>query len=288
MAKKVNKKAVEHIHGELRKALKKDATPKIAPKKLDELKLDISGKFEVGNLLLQQDLILSDKFSIKIIDKMKDWDGLDIVENVELVQKAVKLFKQGEERMTYDEFLKLKIKPTQTSYKIGDNIKLTAILFSSDYSVGLQNEKKDPLGRWRDDHIDVKKVREALEDFKLTKSYYRNNNETSLNKHLGKHFQKYFENVKVQSGNRKGIFDLEFGDLNFVIEIKMASTIKSSKHGASGQIAEYLDKGDNVPEKKFLVLVAGLPDEEELQHVKGLKKDCKTKFKCHYEYLEAK
>ena len=72
--------------------------------------------------------------------------------------------------------------------------------------------------------------------------------------------------------------------MNFVIEIKMASTIKTSKHGASGQIYEYL-KGFN-PDK-FMLVIAGERSEEELQHIQALIKDCKTSFKCHWDYIYA-
>ncbi|MBI2282033.1 MAG: hypothetical protein HYU68_15260 [Bacteroidetes bacterium] len=283
---KENTKAIDYIFSEYRIAKMKGNSAIVTPEKLESFGIDISkDKISIKNLVLKQESFFNKKYTVYIIDKKRNWEGILITDCEDLEEKVLKLYKQEKSRITYDELLQLKIELKDLNYKIGNNFKLTQNLFSSDYNIELVDNKKDGLGRWKSEYVDGKKVSLALDEFKLTKEFYKNNGEPKLNEELGRHLSKYFENVQTQKGNNKGIFDIEIGNGDFVIEIKMASTIKSSKHGASGQINQYLR---NFDPKKFMLLIAGEKNEEEKPHIQSLINECKKDFKCHWDYLYAK
>lgn len=284
MAKNENTKLIEFIQAEYVKAKLKGDIPTIAPDTLMSYKIETTkDKIEIRNLVLKKSFFFSNNYSIGIIDHKKDFDGILITEKNDLYDKLKKVIKQGVGKISYSELLKLKIDTKVLSLKIG-NIKLSAGAISNDYYVSIANSQQDEEGRTLPKYVDAKLIKKALAEYKLTKQMYRKHAEPKLNELIREHLAKHFSQVQNQKNNKKGTYDIDIGDNDFVIEIKMASSIKSSKHEASGQIRHYLKGFDP---KKFMLLIIGEKSEEDKPNIISLIYECKKDFKCHVDYMYA-
>ena len=86
----------------------------------------------------------------------------------------------------------------------------------------------------------------------------------------------------------RGVSDLEIGKMNFLIELKLSSSIidKSDEHDrTSGQMDRYLEK---IEPQKYLLLIVGLTKDEDDWRIDSLEKKAKNKCKCHFRFLEVK
>lgn len=290
MTKKISEKAIDYIHEEMSHGVIKQITAKADPKILKELGVDTSNsKIEVRNLRLNKDLLFSSKYSIKVIDKAKDWDGKLIETNKELESRLVKIVKQGESKISFEQFADLKIHPKAMTYKIGKNIKLTQPVFGAFYNVVTLDSQKDGKGRWKKENVTTKKIKESLAKYEMTKADYNKKREPTLNNEIVDHLSKTFENVKAQSGNLRGYFDVEIGDMHYVIEIKKASALKKNSHEAAGQIRHYLKKHDNkIKPTNFMLLILGENGDLEDKKINDLIEDCKGDFSCAWDIIYAK
>ena len=262
------------------------STVEIKSEFLNKMNIDVSNKsIEIGNLVLKK-LWPSGNFSISLIDKNKDLDGLPLKNHSELLKNLQKMWDQGKEKISFQELQKLNIWTSLSTIKVG-NFELYSGLFDgSAFSISLINKEKDAYNRWTNNAVDHKKVVKALNEFKLTKSNYKKTKETSLNAELEKHLRKYFDNCNKSKGNLKGIFDLEIGDLTYVIEIKMADSAKKTdqRDRAYGQMKRYLDEHKS---KNFMLLVAGLSEDKQDHNIKSLKKAAEKEFGINFYFLEA-
>jgi len=289
MTKKENEAALKLIQKEYINQKKKDslASPEISPDKLKKLKIDTSQKkIPLGNLLLKKDLIFSENFSINLVDKKKDLDGLLLKDHPNLLKRLQKLWDQGEKKIPYEDLWKLNIYTSLSTIKAGNFEIYSGLLSGSNYSISLIDEEKDGYGRWVDSAVDYEKVVKALDAFKLTKSKCKTIKETSLNSELEKHLRTYFDNCNKSKGNLKGIFDLEIGDLTYVIEMKMAVSAKKTdqRDRAYGQMKRYLDEHKS---KKFMLLVAGMSADKQDTNIKSLKKAAEEDFGVKFYFMEA-
>lgn len=160
------------------------------------------------------------------------------------------------------------------------NFKLKQIGISQNYRISLQDKEKGADGKWMNSSIDLSKVLLVLQEYHLTTENLEASNETKLNGELESHFKKYFENVSKSSGKIRGLFDSVVGEMDFVIEVKLAASLKSSgqRHRASGQIKQYLEE---IGSRNFLLLVIGNEEMKQEKNVKSLEKEVLEDFKCY-------
>ena len=289
MTKEEKLKAIEYIFSELRYTNSKRKTDSIKYEKLESLNVDTTkNNIVIGNLELSK-ILFSKNYSVNYIDKKRDWKGDLISENKLLEEKVLKLYKQNEEKITRDELLHLKLDLHESTYLIGRNFKLNYEIFLFNYYIELVDKQKDGRGRWKTEYIDVRKVRTAIDDYPLTKQFYKNYSEPKLNTELKKHLENYFEKVREQTNNENGRLDIKIGDNDFVIEIKMAKSLKNkSKYKeAIGQIMDYLNS-KRLESKKFMLLIVCEKSEEDEPNILELINHCQKDFKCHWDYLTAK
>lgn len=289
MAKKVNQTAMDFVQKEFIKQQQKSSmsTPTVSQDTLKKLRLNTKNKkIEVGNLMLKQDVLLSSDYSINLIDKKRDLNGDPIQDNQKLLARVQKLWDQGEKKITYDEFWKLKIWTPLKTIKIGNFELYSSMLSGSHYSISLIDENKDGYGRWVDKAVDHKKVVKVLDAYKFTKNQMRTYKETKLNAELEKHFRQYFDNANKSKGNLKGIFDLEVGNMSYVIELKLSSAAKKTdqRDRAYGQMKRYLDEFKS---KNYMLLIAGDKADKQDDNIKALKKAAEKDFGVNYYFMDA-
>lgn len=264
------------------------ANPQISPEKLKELGMDVSKKeIRVGNLILKKDLLFTENYSINLIDKNKDLNGNPLLNHPEILKYVQKLWDKGERRVSFKELQNLKVFTPLTTIKTG-NFELSSfslLVSSNSYSISLIDEEKDGHGRWIDKAVNHKKVVKALESFKYPVSMYRQKNELTLNAAMEKHLRTYFDNCNKSKGKLTGAFDIEIGNMTYVIEIKLASSIKGTgqRDRAYGQMKRYLDEFNS---KNFMLLIAGENADKQDANLKALKKAAESEFKVHFYFLE--
>lgn len=286
---KTNQKALELIQKEFIKQKNKSslATPDIQPETLEKLGIDISKKkIEMGNLVLKKDLWPTNKYSINLLDKKKDLDGIPLNEHVKLLTRIQKLWDQGEKKIPYDDLQKLKIWTPITNIKIGNFELYSSILNGNNFTIALIDENKDGYGRWIDKAVDHKKIVKVLDAYKFTKNQLKTYKETTLNAELEKHFRKYFDNANKSKGNLKGIFDLEIGNMSYVIEIKLSSSAKKTGESdrAYGQMKRYLGEFKS---KNYMLLIAGDASDKQDSNIKTLKKAAEKEFGVNFYFMDA-
>lgn len=280
MAKKKNIKAIPKLieyWNEGTKGLKTSTVKKLG--------LEMSDKIiEIGNFKLIKDNLFGG-YDLKLIDKGKDLNNNLIEDNTKALTHIQTIWKQDILEINSKE-----LHPFGLNTRIGNmdfgNFKLSQIGISQRYRIELIDKEKGADGKWIDEYIDYKKIIKVLHDFPLTKINLTKSTETKLNGELENHFRKYFENANKSSGKIRGLFDLVIGEMNFVIEIKMASSLKSSgqRQRASGQIKQYLEEFGN---KNLMLLVLGTSDMKQDKNIKSLEKEVLKDFKCFYHYMIA-
>tara|TARA_B110001450_G_C17534821_1_gene446121 strand:- start:75 stop:920 length:846 start_codon:yes stop_codon:yes gene_type:complete len=246
---------------------------------------DVSEKdIEVENFRLIKDGLFGG-YSLKIIDKNKDLENNLIEENSKALKHLQNIWKQG-----ISEIHSKELHPFSLNTRIGKmtfgNLKLSQSGLSDSYRIELIDKDRGADGKWSDESVDYKKVLKVLQDYKLTKTKLSNSTETKINSELEKHFRKYFENANKSTGKIRGLFDLVVGNMNFVIELKMAKSLKNSgqRQRASGQIKQYLEEFGN---KNLMLLVVGTEDLKQDKNIKSLEKEVLKDFKCYYHYVTA-
>ena len=107
-----------------------------------------------------------------------------------------------------------------------------------------------------------------------------------MNSELEKHLRNYFDNCNKSKGNLKGIFDLEIGNMNYVIEMKLASSAKKTdqRDRAYGQMKRYLDEFKS---KNFMLFIAGESSDKQDPNIKSLKKAAEKEFGVNFYFLDA-
>lgn len=288
---KLNKTQITFIQKEFLKQQKKAGlldTPSLSIEKLKKNKIPTKQKsFDAGNLRLKQDLLLSSDYSINLIDKNCSLDGIPLKSYDKLLDKIQKIWLHGDESISYEDMMKLNIFTSLSTIKIG-NFKLSAALIGSKFIIDLIDSEKDGYGRWNDSAVNTKRVKKALDEYKLSKKNYKSFKETTLNGDLEKHLRKHFDNCSKSRGNQKGIFDLEIGSMNYVIEIKMASSAKKSseRDRADGQMKRYLSEFKK--KENFMMLIAGEKGDLQDHHIRGIKKAAEKDYGVNFYFLEAK
>tara|TARA_B100000768_G_C11187648_1_gene335820 strand:- start:118 stop:963 length:846 start_codon:yes stop_codon:yes gene_type:complete len=246
---------------------------------------DVSEKdIEVENFRLIKNELFGG-YSLKIIDKNKDLENNLIEENSKALKHLQNIWKQG-----ISEIHSKELHPFSLNTRIGKmtfgNLKLSQSGLSDSYRIELIDKDRGADGKWSDESVDYKKVLKVLQNYKLTKTKLSNSTETKINSELEKHFRKYFENANKSTGKIRGLFDLVVGNMNFVIELKMAKSLKNSgqRQRASGQIKQYLEEFGN---KNLMLLVVGSEDLKQDKNIKSLEKEVLKDFKCYYHYVTA-
>lgn len=286
---KVNQKALELVQKEFIKQKSKYSmsTAYIETEKLKKVRVNTSKKIiELGNLILKKDLWLTDKYSINLADERKDLNGVPIKDHPFLLVRIQKLWDQVEMKISYEDLYKLKIWTPLSIIKVG-NFELNTGIFSGSYfGISLIDENKDGYGRWVDNAVEHKKVVKVLEKYKFTKNQMRTLKETNLNAELEKHFRQYFDTANKSKGNLKGIFDLEIGNMSYVIELKLSSAAKKTdqRDRAYGQMKRYLDEFKS---KNYMLLIAGDKADKQNDNIKALKKAAEKEFGVNYYFMEA-
>lgn len=280
MAKKKNIKAIPKLieyWNEGTKGLKTSTVEKLGIETSDKI-------IEIGNFKLIKDNLFGG-FDLKLIDKGKDLNNNLIENNTKALKHIQDIWKQD-----ILEIHSKELHPFDLNTRIGKmefgNFKLSQSGLSQSYKIELIDNEKGADGKWMDEFIDYKKVLKVLQKFSLTKINLTKSTETKLNGELEKHFRKYFENANKSSGKIRGLFDLVIGDMNFVIEIKMASSLKNSgqRQRASGQIKQYLEEFGT---KNLMLLVLGTSDMKQDKNINSLEKEVLKDFKCFYHYMTA-
>jgi hypothetical protein len=241
-------------------------------------------KILIGNFKLDKGFLFGD-YDLSLIDKEKDLDNNPISEN-----KLVKAHLQALIRQGITEIHSNELHPFNLNTKLGEmtfeNITIYQIGLSQSYRIDFVDKEKGIENKFNDDNIDFKKVLNTLQKFKLRKKTLEESTEVQLNKRLEEHFRKYFENAHRSSGNLRGAFDLELGKMNFVIEMKLASSLKKTgeRDRASGQAKRYLQ---DFKKNNFLMLVIGEKADRADRNVISLETEIKNDYKCYFHFLEA-
>lgn len=286
---RVNQIALELVQKEFIKQKTKYSmsTAYIEPDKLKKVRVNTSKKIiELGNLILKKDLWLTDKYSINLADERKDLNSVPFKDHPKLLARVQKLWDQAEKKIPYEDLYKLKIWTPLSIIKVG-NFELNTGIFSGSYlGISLIDENKDGYGRWIDNAVEHKKVVKVLDEYKFTKNQMRTFKETKLNAELEKHFRQYFDNTNKSKGNLKGIFDLEIGNMSYVIELKLSSAAKKTaqRDRAYGQMKRYLDEFKS---KNYMLLIAGDKADKQNDNIKALKKAAENEFGVNYYFMDA-
>jgi hypothetical protein len=264
----------------------KEDTASLKTKTIEKLGLDTTkDKIEIGNFLLLKDNFFGG-YGLKIKDKEKDLDNLLYSKDSKSFEHLEALYRQKISDISSAEIKNLNIN-TRINPIIIRNIKITQGGLFHRYRIELNDSNKTPDGKWLDNSIDFKKIISCIEQYRYTSQKCRDFSEVQLNKDLESHFKIFFEKVARSGGKQKSLFDLVLGDMTFVIEIKLASSLKSmgKSYSASGQIKAYLNE---FKKKNFLLLVAGNRTDKQDKNVESLKAEVLNDFKCYFYYLESK
>lgn len=286
---KVNQKALELVQKEFIKQKSKYSmsTAYIEPEKLKKVRVNTSKKIiELGNLILKKDNWPTDNYSINLVDEKKDLIGMPIKNHSKLLARVQKLWEQAEKKIPYEDLYKLKIWTPLSPIKVG-NFELNTGIFNGNYfGISLIDENKDGYGRWIDNAVEHKKVVKVLGQYKFTKNQMRTLKEPRLNAELEIHFRQYFDNANKSKGNLKGIFDLEIGNMSYVMELKLSSAAKKTdqRDRAYGQMKRYLDEFKS---KNYMLLIAGDKADKQNSNIKALKKAAEKEFGVNYYFMEA-
>lgn len=252
---------------------------------LEKQGFDIThNKIEIGNFLLTKGFLFGD-YDISIINKANDLNNIPISENKFAKSHLQALLRQGISEIHSNE-----LHPFNLNTKLGkmvfENITIYQIGLSESYRIDLVDKEKGIENKIKDDKIDFKKVLNTLEKFELTKKILKESSEVQLNKLLEDHFRLFFENAHRSSGNLRGAFDLDLGKMNFVIEMKLASSLKKTgeRDRASGQAKRYLQ---DFKKNNFLLLVIGENSDRADRNVISLENEIKNDYKCYFHFLEA-
>lgn len=241
-------------------------------------------KILIGNFKLDKGFLFGD-YDLALIDKEKDLDNNPISEN-----KLAKAHLQALIRQGITEIHSKELHPFNLNTKLGkmtfENITIYQIGLSQSYRIDFVDKEKGIENKIKDDKIDFKKVLNTLQKFELSKKTLAESTEVQLNKQLEEHFRKYFENAHRSSGNLRGAFDLDLGKMNFVIEMKLASSLKKTgeRDRASGQAKRYLQ---DFKKNNFLMLVIGENADRADRNVISLETEIKNDYKCYFHFLEA-
>lgn len=262
----------------------KEGTKGLKTKTTEKLGFDTSKEIiEIGNFILKKDNFFGG-YDLKIKDTSKDLDNLPYSDNKNSFKHLEALYKQKVAEIHSDELKTFNIN-TRISPIIIRNIKLTQAGLSQSYRIELNDIEKGPEGKWLDKSIDFKKVILCLQEYKFTSKNCNDFSEVKLNTDLESHFKIYFERVARSVGKQKGLFDIVLGDMSFVIELKLASSLKKTgeRQRASGQVKQYITEFNS---RNFMFLVAGNKNDKQDKNVKSLESEILNEFKCYYYYLE--
>lgn len=251
----------------------------------ESLGLDITKEIiEIGNFRIKKQKIFGG-FGVEIIDKSMDLDGKPYIDNIKAINHIHTLYNQGIDTIHSNDLHQFNINTSIGEIEFG-NVVLSQLGISQKYFIDLVDKEKTIDNKIKDEFIDYKKVMNVLKEYNITKRKLINRTEVDINKELETHFRKYFYNAHKSSGNLRGLFDLELGNLNFVIEIKLSSSLKKSneKDRASGQVKRYLQE---FKKKNFLMLVIGEKADKSEKNIINLEKEIINDFKCYYFFLEA-
>ena len=124
----LNKKQIDFIRKEfIRKSLEEGMillgvnynTPKNSTELLEKHKISTGQKsFDVGNLRLEQDSLFSTDYSIYLIDKSCNLEGVPLNSDKKLLDKIQKIWSNGENTISFQEMIKLDIYTPLSTFKI--------------------------------------------------------------------------------------------------------------------------------------------------------------------------
>lgn len=291
MAKKISPTAKKFVQDFFFKQATRLLKDDISKKKAEELKLDTSAKeIVVGNIKLKRQFI-DGSYSTSLINKQKDLDGNFISKNSDLLEKLKNLETRDKERITYKDFKALNIHPTDSTYKVGKNFKLSRIsLGDGDYYIEYVNKKKDGENRWKDKYVTLNNVWDSINSYKLTKAKYNKfqkhrQSEVQWNNDLLTHLENEFRSVK-KGNQRYAEIDINVGNGIVGIELKWANKVNTEnpKNSTVGQVGAYYDS-----EKfEYLILLVAGTKADNNPVITDLRDKVKKKYKCHSDYLSIK
>jgi len=245
---KENLKAISKLQ-----SLVKEGKKTIEKDELIKLGIDLScDKLKLRNIEIKKDLF--GMWSISIIDKKADLDGNMISENNKLLKRIQNLYESGETTISFTDLIsEFNIYTTATDLNIG-NFNLNSLLRLSVYDISLIDKNKNISGKWIDKSVDNKKVKEVLLKFNFTSKMLKLS-EVQLNKELETHFKQYFETVKKGDSTNQGLVDLNIGNGQYVIELKLSREAKKSDQAdrAVGQVERYKEHFSD----KFMLVIFG-------------------------------
>ncbi len=245
---KENLKAISKLQ-----SLIKEGKKTIEKDELIKLGIDISNdKLKLRNIEIKKDLF--GMWSLSIIDKKADLDGNMISENNKLLKRIQNLYESGETTISFTDLIsEFNIYTSATDLNIG-NFNLNSLLRLSVYDISLIDKNKNISGKWIDKSVDNKKVKEVLLKFNFTSKMLKLS-EVQLNKELETHFKQYFETVKKGDSTNQGLVDLNIGNGQYVIELKLSREAKKSDQAdrAVGQVERYKEHFSD----KFMLVIFG-------------------------------
>lgn len=245
---------------------------------------------KIGNFKLTKGFLFGD-YDIELIDKNRDLNNDLIQENKQAKSYLQALIRQGITEVSSKELKEFNLN-TRINQMVFENISVNRVysipvISTENFTIELLDKERGIENKIKGEKIDFKKVLNVLEAYKISKKELADKNEPQINKDLEAHFRTHFERVQRSSGNIKGAFDLELGKMNFVIEIKLASSLikkAGERDRASGQAKRYLQDFKNT---NFLMLVIGENSERAEQRVLSLEDEIKNDYKCYFHFLEA-
>lgn len=248
-----------------------------------------SDTIEIGNFKLTKGFLFGD-FDLEIIDQNRDLDNNLLGENKSAKSYLQALIRQGITKVSSKELKEFNLN-TRISQMVFENISINKVfsiagISTENYSIDFLNNERGIENKIKGEKIDFKKVLQVLESYKLSKKKLAEKTEVQLNKELEEHFRNHFESAQRSSGNLRGAFDLELGKMHFVIEIKLAASLKktSERDRASGQAKRYLQ---DFKKNNFLMLVIGEKSDRADKNVISLEQEIKNDYKCYFHFLEA-
>ena len=199
--------------------------------------------------------------------------------------KIKSMYQSGLTELSYEELEELSLIPGDDLF-IAPNLLLEKQYMFKLYTIRLSDTKKDPDGKLLDEHVDYKSIISALNDFKISKKTLKDSNEITLNKSLERHFRKYFVNAHMSSGKQRSYFDLVIGNMNHVIEIKLARALKSTSQmqKAIGQIGGYKSEIKN---NNLILLVIGEISDTQDKNILHIQNYVEKDLSCKFYFLEA-
>ena len=250
-------------------------------------------ELKVGkNLIITKKSQISKKLSfmlgdeITILDTLNDIDGNPIQTNQKLISRLHKIWSANKKTISFNEVMDLGIFTPNKKIKVGNNIILKNIYnnlpfpFTSEesYEITIENSQKDIEGKWLDEYVTTKNVKDALLNFKYNKKMLELK-EVPLNKVLEIYLKDFFVTVKKSGLSSKGEHDLIIGD-TVAIELKLSREIKESgsHFTAKGQIDTYSEHFKS----NLLVVVAGIKSEQQEFYVQKVIEKAK---KVHADWM---